>query len=56
MVGDPSGRTKERDQLHLESLDRNLGGISENLSRIFNNYERLLGISAGSPIKYEAKI
>ena len=51
-MGDPSGRTKERDQLQIETLEVNLQGISENLSRIFNNYEQLFDQNNGSPIQY----
>ena len=52
-MGDPSGRTKERDQLQMETLERNLQGISENLSRIFNNYGHLFDNNKGSPIQYD---
>jgi tyrosyl-tRNA synthetase len=55
-VGDPSGRTKERDQLQIEMLERNLQGISENLSRIFNNYKELFDGNSGSPIQYDSKM
>ena len=52
-MGDPSVRTKERDQLQMETLERNLQGISENLLRIFNNYELLFNANTGSPIQYD---
>ena len=41
LVGDPSGRVKERDMLPHEALERNIAGISENLIRIFENEEQL---------------
>ena len=41
LVGDPSGRVKERDTLPREALERNIAGISENLIRIFENEEQL---------------
>ena len=37
----------------METLERNLQGISENLSRIFNNYEQLFDSNQGSPIQYD---
>ena len=37
LVGDPSGRTKEREGLNQESLEKNKLGIKENLLRIFSN-------------------
>ena len=55
-MGDPSGRTKERDQLQTDTLDNNLQGLTENLSRIFNNYEELFDRNAGSQIQYEVGI
>lgn len=36
-VGDPSGRTKEREGLTADSLERNKSGLRENLERIFSN-------------------
>lgn len=41
LVGDPSGRVKERDALPREALERNVSGITENLTRIFENEEQL---------------
>jgi len=41
IVGDPSGRLKERDVLPRETLERNITGITENLTRIFQNEEQL---------------
>ena len=41
IVGDPSGRLKERDVLPREALERNVTGIAENLTRIFENDGRL---------------
>ena len=33
MVGDPTGRTSAREQIHIEDLDRNVAGISVQLAR-----------------------
>ena len=55
-MGDPSGRTKERDQLQMETLEKNLQGISENLARIFNNYEQLFDGNSGPPIQYDSSV
>lgn len=41
-VGDPSGRTKERDKLPQELLKKNLQGISNDLTRIFDNVKECL--------------
>jgi tyrosyl-tRNA synthetase len=53
MVGDPSGKSTERDMISVEDMERNLAGIKENLSRfldfkdqkapakIVNNYDWL---------------
>lgn len=54
-MGDPSGRTKERDKLQTETLEKNLKGLSKNLSRVFHNYEHLVEKNAGSPLKYKIK-
>lgn len=37
VVGDPSGRAKEREGLSADSLERNKCGLKENLERIFSN-------------------
>ena len=55
-MGDPSGRTKERDQLQMETLEKNLQGISKNLARIFNNYEQLFDGNSGPPIQYDNSV
>jgi tyrosyl-tRNA synthetase len=34
MIGDPSGRSEERQLLDMDTLDRNLGGIKEQLARL----------------------
>jgi len=36
-VGDPSGRSKERDVMGADILERNKAGLRENLERIFSN-------------------
>ena len=42
LIGDPSGRTKERDKMAQETVAKNLCGISENLERISRNHELLV--------------
>ena len=42
LIGDPSGRTKERDKMAHETVEKNLCGISENLERITRNHELLV--------------
>lgn len=42
MIGDPSGRTKERDKMALDIVAKNLCGIAENLERISHNHELLV--------------
>jgi len=37
IVGDPSGRLKERDVLPRETLERNIMGIMANLTRMRNS-------------------
>ena len=41
LVGDPSGRVKERDVLPREVMERNITRITENLTRIFENEQQL---------------
>lgn len=41
LVGDPSGQVKERDALPREVLEKNITGITENLTRIFENEQQL---------------
>ena len=36
-MGDPSGRTQEREELAAESLERNKAGLEENIHRVFLN-------------------
>ncbi len=36
LIGDPSGKSKERNLLTMEQVERNLEGIKENLSRFLN--------------------
>ena len=53
LVGDPSGRTKERDSLPQETLERNLAGITSVLQRVFENGEELSNNRAtGPPLRY----
>lgn len=37
LVGDPSGRNKERDVMISDKLEKNKAGLRENLTRIFHN-------------------
>lgn len=41
-IGDPSGKTKDRDKLAQETVEQNTKGIMENISRIFNNHKKHL--------------
>ena len=53
LVGDPSGRTKERDSLPQDTLERNLAGITSVLQRVFENDEELSSNRAtGPPLRY----
>ncbi|KAG7455785.1 hypothetical protein MATL_G00244720 [Megalops atlanticus] len=45
-IGDPSGKTKEREPLSKEAVEENTRGIRESLQRIFANHE--LYFSSGS--------
>ena len=49
MVGDPSGRTKEREGLSADTLERNKLGLEENLRRIFHNAQTLGIVSEAGP-------
>ena len=51
MIGDPSGRTKERDKIALETVAKNLCGISENLERISRNHELLIDGGRGQGLE-----
>jgi tyrosyl-tRNA synthetase len=42
MVGDPSGRTVERDAMSTEKISRNAAMIRENVEKIFRNHEELI--------------
>ncbi|XP_061180938.1 tyrosine--tRNA ligase, mitochondrial-like isoform X4 [Saccostrea echinata] len=39
-IGDPSGRTKDRDPMKPEVVERNVASITESLERIFSNHQR----------------
>ena len=41
-MGDPSGRTRERDKLPQDTIKQNLEGISNDLTRIFHNVKDYL--------------
>ena len=40
MVGDPSGKTKEREPLQSAVVQSNAASIKDSLERIFTNHER----------------
>lgn len=42
LIGDPSGKSAERDQLHVETVAKNANGLEENIRRIFDNHESLI--------------
>lgn len=37
-IGDPSGKTKDREQISAETVEQNILGLMENLERIFTNH------------------
>lgn len=37
-IGDPSGKTKDREQISAEIVEQNILGLTENLERIFTNH------------------
>ncbi len=41
LVGDPSGRVREREQLYREALERNVAGITETITRVFQNDQEI---------------
>lgn len=41
LIGDPSGRTKERNVISQEKLQNNVLGIAATLSRITENFKEL---------------
>ena len=41
-IGDPSGKTHDRDKLASETVDANTVGIMENIDRIFTNHQKYL--------------
>lgn len=53
-IGDPSGRTKERELIDLDTLQNSSNKIRSSLQRIFANYEKLFShtkSSLGPPTK-----
>ena len=53
MVGDPSGRSRERDELDSDLLEINKAGLRENLQRIFDNGATCFGqdLHHSQPVK-----
>eukprot|EP00057_Strongylocentrotus_purpuratus_P030360 XP_781450.3 PREDICTED: tyrosine--tRNA ligase, mitochondrial [Strongylocentrotus purpuratus] len=41
LIGDPSGKSTERESLHPDLVERNAASIHQSLQRIFTNHERL---------------
>ena len=37
-IGDPSGKTKDRQEISAEAVEKNILGLTENLERIFTNH------------------
>lgn len=37
-IGDPSGKTKDREEISAETVEQNIIGLTENLDRIFTNH------------------
>ncbi|KAL4625066.1 tyrosine-tRNA ligase, mitochondrial [Arapaima gigas] len=46
-IGDPSGRSAEREPLSAEALERNVRGVRRSLQQVFGHHELLAG--AGAP-------
>ena len=42
MIGDPSGKSSERQALPENIVNKNSSSISENIQRIFSNHEQYL--------------
>ncbi|XP_077979505.1 tyrosine--tRNA ligase, mitochondrial-like [Glandiceps talaboti] len=42
LIGDPSGKSNEREQLSKEIVESNIKSIQENLERVFSNHERCI--------------
>ena len=49
IIGDPSGRIKERDILPHSEIDGNIIGISQTLSKIFQNSLSLAQVNSTPP-------
>ncbi|MEE6477655.1 hypothetical protein FKM82_011585 [Ascaphus truei] len=43
LVGDPSGKNREREALSPDRLEGNVRGVRESLERVISNYQQLLG-------------
>ena len=57
MIGDPSGKSSERQALPENIVNKNSSSISENIQRIFSNHEQYLWEKNRdkkflSPVKY----
>ena len=52
LIGDPSGRLKERDTLLKDDLEHNIVGISNILLKIFQNASYLTRQCAMPDLKY----
>ena len=56
MVGDPSGRNREREKMASEVLQDNIAGITENLDRIDRNESELSDHNTPMKLKLVDKI
>ena len=50
MIGDPSGRTKDRELLSADFLQENIIKISSNISKIFSNSLPLVSVTPAQPV------
>lgn len=51
LIGDPSHRTKERDLLQQDVIDKNIRGIEKNIRTIFENHEKYFYEQKEFPLK-----
>lgn len=49
-IGDPSGKTTERDQLAISYIEENIVGIRKNIETIFENHEKYLWTNKDSKL------
>ncbi|KAK3586093.1 hypothetical protein CHS0354_033214 [Potamilus streckersoni] len=51
-IGDPSGKTKDREPIDAEAIEKNVLGISENLKRIFANHEQYIWNNSSKKLQH----